>query len=155
MDSPFDQLVVREAKGTVTRQELQELHADPRQWLESLTRQRKTAEAHVASRRAKLRRMAHDLKVGLPGVPVPQEYLDAKYAADHANWNTARFINGLAERVPEVKKLVHDLGHTEAELADALEALALVRNILDHPVPKHGVDQATEYLDMTLDRLLV
>lgn len=153
MDTQFDLLVVSEAKGErLSEQQTRNLYENPRLWLGSLTRQRKLAEAHVAARRSKLRRLAHDLGVGQPGGPVPQEYIDEKYAVDHANWNTQRFADGLTARVRYVKGLVEESPNDAPSLGDALEALATARHILDHPHPEWGQEQCSAFLDLALKR---
>jgi hypothetical protein len=150
-DTPFDKIVVREAKGKASPREVAMLREQPRQWLASLTKQRKAAEAHVASRRVRLRRLAHDMGVGTPGRRVPDEYLREKYEVDRANAATVRFINGLNSRMAEVKAAVDATG-TQVEFSDALEALAVARSILKHPHDDRGAEQCRQFLDRTMKR---
>ena len=120
-----DNIVVRDAKGDASDAESKALRQPENMfiWIRSLIRQRSLAEAHIATRRNKMRKLARQMGVGESFGPPPREYLTEKDKLDSANSATRRFIAGINERIYEAKDIIdrHDsIGVSRAYLVECI-----------------------------------
>ena len=151
----FDRLVVDDSKGVSAASDAAWLRSPEvvHRWIESLLRQHSTAQAHIASRRARLSQLAGEAGVGKKGKSLPAFYLDRKREYDQSNQNTRRFIGALGDRLDEAKQVSREHGTLDAP--SLLMSLIRVQAMLDGSIDAGDdpVEASLGVIEVTLSKI--